>query len=439
MDIFNQWKFIKESVKKEFEISDVSFDTWILPLKLYSVKDNIITILVPSEQTEHLQYISKKYKPYFEVVIGELEDKIFKVEFLLEKDITSAKVIISSNHLSEKYTFDAFVVAYCNRFAYAAATAVAEAPGSAYNPIFIYGDVGTGKTHLLNSIAHSVLKKNPHANVLYVTSEDFANEVIESIRKGNPDAIAELREKYRSADVFLIDDIQYILGKATTQEEFIYTFNTLHAAGKQIVISADKPPKDLIYLDERLRSLFGWGLITDIKPPDYDTRLTILRKKVEKEHINVTDEVLEYIANNIKTNIRELEGALTTINASARILKKEISLDFAVEKLSGLISLNNSTKTTPIKIINAVCDNFCITQDDIVSKKKGFDYALPRQTVMYLLRKYTDMSLQEIAYYLKRKDHSSVSNGINRINKKLITDLSFKKKIKDIENEITQF
>ena len=318
-EIQDKWNEIKEIVKREYDLTDISYETWISPLKLYNVENDIVTILIPSEQAHALNYISNKYKSYFQVTITELMNHNYEISFILEKDTAQdlnpemspvSKGISNINYenanLNSKYKFDTFVVGSNNKFAHSAALAVAESPGEAYNPLYLYGGAGLGKTHLMHSIGHFVLEQNPNTKVLYVTSEQFTNEVIESIRSGNAAAMTKLREKYRTVDVLLIDDIQFIIGKESTQEEFFHTFNVLHSSGKQIILSSDKPPKEMETLEERFRSRFEWGLITDIQPPDYETRMAILKKNAEIYHKEIENEVLKYIADNIKSNIREL-------------------------------------------------------------------------------------------------------------------------------------
>ena len=324
--IQEQWDEILNTVKREHELSDVSFNTWLAPLTIHEVDEanSVVTVVVPSKQIG-LDYISKKYTLPLQVAIGEVTGIInWTVQFILEKDVPAPKEASSQDTnatrveeagLIPKYTFDTFVVGGNNRFAHAASLAVAESPGEIYNPLFIYGGVGLGKTHLMHSIAHFVIDASPQSRVLYVTSEVFTNELIDSIKNSNNMSMSKFRDKYRNNDVLLIDDVQFIIGKESTQEEFFHTFNALHSAKKQIVISSDKPPKDMEILEDRIRSRFEWGLIADISTPDYETRMAILRKKEEMDGYHLDDEVIEYIASNVKSNIRELEGALNKIKA----------------------------------------------------------------------------------------------------------------------------
>ena len=346
-----KWDDILNFLKKEHEVSDVSFTTWLLPLKLYSYENDTLYLLVPEK--EFLNYVKKKYARLLQISIEEVTGISCEVAFIAEDDVTrkepepessligrSAQDVsleaIQNANLNPRYTFDTFVVGANNNLAHAASLAVAESPGEIYNPLFIYGGVGLGKTHLMHSIAHFILKNNPKAKILYVTSEKFTNELIDAIRNKNNISTTEFRETYRNNDVLLIDDIQFIIGKESTQEEFFHTFNALYESKKQIIISSDKPPKEIETLEERLRSRFEWGLTVDIQSPDYETRMAILRKKEELEGYNIDNEVIKYIATNIKSNIRELEGALTKIVALSKLNKKEITIELAEEALKDL-------------------------------------------------------------------------------------------------------
>ena len=319
----------------------------------------------------------------------------------------------------KKYTFDTFVVGSNNKFAHAASLAVAESPGDIYNPLFLYGGVGLGKTHLMHSIAHFILQTDPSKRVLYVTSEDFTNEVIESIRNGNNTAMSKFREKYRNIDVLLVDDVQFIIGKESTQEEFFHTFNALHSARKQIIISSDKPPKDMEILEDRIRSRFEWGLIADISSPDYETRMAILRKKEELDGYNVDDSVIEYIATNIKSNIRELEGSLNKIMAYANLEKREVTLELAEQVLKDIISPDAKKVITPELIITTVAEHFDVTADDIKGSKRSQKVTFPRQIVMYLCREMTGLTLAGVAKALGKSDHTTVINAIKKIEKEM--------------------
>ena len=350
--IKENWIEIKETVKREYNLSSISYETWIEPLQLHKVENNLVTILIPSDKGHALSYITTKFKSFFQVTISEMFNDTFDISFILESDINNINLeetevinTISVNNVSyenanlnPKYKFDTFVVGSNNKFAHSASLAVAESPGKAYNPLYLYGGAGLGKTHLMHSIGHFILEENPNMKVLYVTSEEFTNEVIESIRSGNSAAMNKLREKYRTVDVLMVDDVQFIIGKESTQEEFFHTFNVLHSAGKQIILSSDKPPKEMETLDERFRSRFEWGLIADIQAPDYETRMAILRKNAENYDKKIDDHIFQYIATNIKSNIRELEGAFNRIIAKSKIMNtSEITLELAEDALKDII------------------------------------------------------------------------------------------------------
>ncbi|NLZ84072.1 MAG: chromosomal replication initiator protein DnaA, partial [Clostridiales bacterium] len=376
-----------------------------------------------------LNVIKNKYEILLKVSIEEIMNEAYEVDFILQsqlntldkREVTFANKKPSSTHifLNPRYTFDSFVVGGNNEFARAASLAVAENPGEIYNPLFIYGGVGLGKTHLMHSIAHFVLEQNPDANVLYVTSEKFTNELIEAIQKKTTIAF---REKYRSIDILLIDDIQFIIGKESTQEEFFHTFNTLHESKRQIIISSDRPPKEMTTLEDRLRSRFEHGLMADIQSPDYETRMAILKKKEELDGYTIDEDVLKYIATNIKSNIRELEGALTKIVAFSRLKKRELNVLLAEEALQDIISPNEKKVITPELIIDVVAEHYNITSADIYSKDKSRNISFPRQVVMFLCRKLTDLSVTDIGKVLGGRDHSTVLHGFDKISNGINVD-----------------
>ena len=446
--IEKNWDLIKEKIRNEYDLSDISYSTWIAPLNFYKLEDNIVTILIPSDQSHALNYISNKYKSFFQVTISEMMDHTYDISFILEKDANKETVnnISPSNHvyninyenanLNSKYKFDTFVVGSNNRFAHSASLAVAESPGEAYNPLYLYGGAGLGKTHLMHSIGHFILEQNPNMKVLYVTSEKFTNEVIEAIRSGSAAKMNKLREKYRTVDVLLIDDIQFIIGKESTQEEFFHTFNTLHSDGKQVILSSDKPPKDLETLEERIRSRFEWGLIADIQAPDYETRMAILKKNAEINNKEIDNEVLQYIATNIKSNIRELEGAFNKIIAFSKLNNVDINLEHAEEALKDVIYPDKSREITPSLIISTVADYFNITPEDITSKRRNSEFVQARQVVMYFCRTLTDTSFANIGKILGKKDHTTIIYGFNKINEEIANNVELKNKIEDIKKKI---
>ena len=449
--IKENWDQILLNLKEEHEIMDVSFKTWLLPLKPYSFKNNTLTIIVP-EQT-FLTFVKRKYGLPLMVTVSEFLGVECKIDFqlkdtveedspakqpqLIEKNmnVVSPQVIQSAN-LNPKYTFDTFVVGSNNNLAHAAALAVAESPGEIYNPLFIYGGVGLGKTHLMHAIAHFILKNTPDAKILYVTSETFTNELIDAIRNKNNTTTTEFREKYRNNDVLLIDDIQFIIGKESTQEEFFHTFNTLYETKKQIIISSDKPPKEIETLEERLRSRFEWGLTVDIQSPDYETRMAILRKKEELEGYNIDNEVITYIATNIKSNIRELEGALTKVMAYSRLNKCEINLKMAEEALKDIISPGAQREVTPELIIQIVAEHFGLTPQDIASQKRTKEIVYPRQIAMYLCRDMLATPLQTIGSFLGGRDHTTIIHGADKISSDLKKDETLKNTIEILKKKI---
>ena len=442
-DLINEkWDEILEILKKEHDIMDVSFNTWIKPLKIHSVENNIITLLIPDDNIG-ISYLNKKYYVPLKVVIQEVTGHALDIVFSHESDLNKVEKAIVSNkvvsdslndrkseaNINPNYTFDNFVVGGNNNFAHAYALAVAESPAEMYNPLFIYGGVGLGKTHLMHSIGNFILDKNPDAKVRCVTSEVFTNEVIGAIRSENQSSIVEFRDKYRNLDVLLIDDIQFIIGKERSQEEFFHTFNTLKESNKQIVISSDKPPKDITTLEDRLKSRFEMGLTVDISAPDYETRMAILSKKAESEGYNINEEIIQYIASNIKSNIRELEGALTKIVAFSRVSKKPVDVEFAKEVLKDIISPDINKEITPKAIINIVAEHFNISPADIVSRKKSHNISYPRQIAMYLIRNLTDSSLQTISEALHKKDHTTVMYAIKKIEEDIDNNESTKNTI----------
>ena len=451
MDLIReQWEEIKEALKHEYEISNIAFETWIKPLQLDSVVDDVVYIIIPNDKANVSSYINSKYKTIFQVAISEKCNHTYDVSFILEKDVTSIsnnketpsqKPIYNINYenanLNPKYKFDTFVVGSNNKFAHSASLAVAESPGEAYNPLYLYGGAGLGKTHLMHSIGHFILEQNSEMKVLYVTSEEFTNEVIESIRSGNAAAMTKLREKYRTVDVLMVDDVQFIIGKESTQEEFFHTFNVLHSAGKQIILSSDKPPKEMETLEERFRSRFEWGLIADIQAPDYETRMAILRKNAENCDMHIDEEIITYIATNIKSNIRELEGAFNKIIAFAKLNKVDTpSLALAEEALKDIIYPDKPKEITPQLIINVVSDHFGVNPEDITSKKRNSEFVVPRQVVMYLCRELTEISLVNIGKLLGKKDHTTIMHGVTKIAEEMNTNTELRNKVDTIKKKI---
>ena len=446
------WEQILNKMKLEYCSSNISYNTWIAPLTVYEVTDDTVYILVKLRAS--LEHIEEKYLLPFKVCIAEVTGYEYEVSFVTddhvviqEKKDTAVKkqqsnAIFEQANLNPKYTFDTFVVGSNNNFAHAASLAVADSPGEIYNPLFLYGGVGLGKTHLMHSIAHFILEKDPTKKVLYVTSETFTNELIDALKigkNGNELAMTTFREKYRNNDVLLIDDIQFIIGKESTQEEFFHTFNHLHVSGKQIIISSDKPPKDIETLEARLRTRFEWGLIADISSPDYETRMAILRKKEELdglERYHIPDEIIKYIATNVKSNIRELEGSLNKLIALANLENKPIDIPLAAEALKDMISPNNTREITPELIIEVVSDHFNVPAAELKGKKRNAEIVLPRQIVMYLCRKMTDTPLKTIGLILGGKDHASVSHGVKKIEHDVKTDEALNNTVNIIKKKL---
>ena len=429
--IYEKWEEILEYMRADLDMTSLSFQTWIKPLKIHTIEGNLLRILV--EMDGAVEYLEKKYKIYLQGAIIDVINQIYEIEFVTKNQIenedfakkeasTSMNETLERANLNPKYTFDTFVVGSNNKFAHAASLAVADKPGQIYNPLFLYGGVGLGKTHLMQSIAHSILSKDKTKKVLYVTSETFTSELIESIKGNHNTTINDFKEKYRSIDVLLIDDIQFIIGKESTQEEFFHTFNTLHGANKQIIISSDRPPKDIETLEARLRSRFEWGLIADISAPDYETRMAILRKKEETDGYKFNEDVIQFIASNVKSNIRELEGALNKLNAYSNLERKDIrsiTVEIAEEVLRDILLPNEKREVTPELIIQTVAEHFSITMADIAGNKRNNEIVVPRQIAMYLCRKMTDASLKNIGALLGKRDHTTIINGQKKIEEEL--------------------
>ena len=445
-----KWDGILQTIRRENDLSKVAFETWLLPLKIFRIEDHVLKITAPFEQA--VTYVENKYKIFLYVAVAEAMGEEYEIEIITEDEASKEKAYIpqpkkipapvpmddKKTNLNPKYTFDTFVIGSNNRFAHAASVAVAESPGKEYNPLFLYGGVGLGKTHLMHSVAHYILQKDPTKKVLYVTSEVFTNELIDSIRNGNNTSMTKFREKYRNIDVLLIDDVQFIIGKESTQEEFFHTFNALHSANKQIIISSDRPPKDMETLEARLQSRFEWGLIADISSPDYETRMATLRKKEELDGYNIDDEVIRYIATNIKSNIRELEGALNKLVALSNLEKREINISMAEEVLKDIISPNSKREVTPQVILDVVAEHYGVSSSDIIGSKRNSEIVVPRQIVMYLCREITDTSYKAIGILLGNRDHSTIISGDSKVRDKLASgDSSLKSNIDTIKKKLS--
>lgn len=454
--IKDKWNEIIEYLRNEFGINDVLFRTWILPLSILSFDNDILTIGIDKEkQGDALSIIESKYKIPFEAAIEIITGKAVKVVFDYinpnENNGVSSYNKGNSNaekKLEEKYpflindhSFDTFVVSASNNIAFSASVAVAENPnGGIYNPLFLYSGPGMGKTHLMHSIARYILENHPELNVNYTTSEDFMNNVVEAIRankqKGDTVATVNLRNKYRTVDVLLIDDIQFIIGKDATQLEFFNTFEALYQAGKQLVISSDRPPSQMEQLDMRYRSRFNSGMTIDIQPPDFETGMAILKNKQEEADIKLDDEVLEYIAANIRTNIRDLEGAYNKVILFSRFKNEKIDLLQAEDILKDIISPEKEKIITADYIIEIVSDHFNIDKEAMLSEKKTRNLAYPRQICMYLCNELTNLTQQDIATKLKRNNHTTVIHAVKAIANKKDVDKELQEELNVLTKKI---
>lgn len=446
-ELKQKWDLIIQTLKEDYDITDMSFRTWIKPIQVYSVVGDKITLLIPENNNAsdgkglsynmRVGYIERKYLAAITLTIAEIMGREYDVTLMSsidkekidkkqkQKD-TSASKNNNIQNLNPNYTFETFVIGNNNNLAHAASLAVAETPGEVYNPLFIYGGVGLGKTHLMQAIAHFIIKTKPELKVLYVTSETFTNELIDSVKNQKN---SEFREKYRNIDVLLIDDIQFIIGKESTQEEFFHTFNALYQDRKQIVISSDRPPKEMETLSERLRTRFEMGLPVDIQIPTYETKMAILNKKAELGGYDIPYEVKDYVATHIKSSIRELEGALTKLSAFAKLSSNPITVEFAEEALKDLISPDSRREITPELIIDIVAEHFNIKSEDILSQKRSADIVYPRQIAMYLCRQMTTNTVQSLGKAFGNRDHTTILHGADKINKMVISDENTKSTI----------
>ncbi|MBR3644985.1 MAG: chromosomal replication initiator protein DnaA [Lachnospiraceae bacterium] len=445
--LIEKWDEIVEKLKNEYYCSEVSARTWISPLVIDSVEGNTINLLFTGLSPDmSIKIIKQKYEASLKVIIEEITGTEFNLNFISESSAKSHPVSdavpdndlkkhLDDANLNPKYDFDSFIVGSNNNMAYAVALAVAESPGNIYNPLFIYGGVGLGKTHLMQAIGNFLINNNPELKVLYTASESFTNELIDILRsgnKGNKDNtdFTNFRNKYRNVDVLMIDDIQFIIGKDRTQEEFFHTFNELYMNGKQIIITSDKPPKDMTLLEERFRSRFAEGITVDIQSPDYETRMAILERNSELNNYKIDEQVLKYIADNIVSNVRELEGALKKIILYSSFSKQEISLSLAQEVLKDIISPDESNiNITCERILDIVAEHQDISVTDLLSPKRTKDIAYARQIYMYLARKLTDKTDSDIGSVVNRSDHSTVIHGVKKIQKEIDTNPSLKNTI----------
>lgn len=438
------WQEVLAVVKTK--LSKPSFDTWFKATKAVKYTDTQLIVTAPT--TFAVEWLESRYTKLISSTVYEMTGKQVEVKFIIEEaaqaepevvqpQAAPARVVLQedpvANILNPKYTFDTFVIGSNNRFAHAASLAVAEAPAKAYNPLFLYGGVGLGKTHLMHAIGHYIMEHNPNSRVVYTTSEKFMNEFINSIRDNRGEIF---RNKYRTIDILLIDDIQFLAGKESTQEEFFHTFNALHNDNKQIVISSDRPPKEIETLEERLRSRFEWGLITDIQPPDLETRIAILRKKAKAENLDIPNEAMVYIANQINTNIRELEGALTRVVAYSTMTNQDITTHLTAEALKDIIPSSRPKMITIQDIQQRVGEFYGLRLEDFKARKRTKAIAFPRQIAMYLSRELTDYSLPKIGEAFGGRDHTTVIHAHEKITQALAEDQELYKVIQNLIDKI---
>ncbi|MCF7887227.1 MAG: chromosomal replication initiator protein DnaA [Candidatus Omnitrophica bacterium] len=438
----NIWENCKEKLKAR--LGETSFDTWISPLQLKELSKENLVLEAPDSFFKN--WVESNYLVSLEEVSQEVSGKKINIEFRVNPGILKSKTTKifrsfnknfgektqTSLRLNPRFTFDNFVVGSSNRMAHAASLAVARAPGKSYNPIFIYGGVGLGKTHLMQAISNHVLTLGPQTKVKYISSESFANDLILSIRQRNTD---KFRKKYRDMDVLLIDDIQFLSGKEASQEEFFHTFNVLYDHHKQIVVSSDRPPKEIPDLEERLVSRFNWGLVVDIQPPDYETRIAILEKKLENEAVRVDSQVIRFIAENISSNIRELEGALVRIIAYSLIEDKTITVELAKGILKDMVR-EISARVTPEIILDKVSRFYGVEKEDLKKSKRSKTLVLPRQVAMFLARELTESSLPEIGGFFGGKHHTNILYACKKIRRALTKDEKLKTTINSLIQEI---
>ncbi|MCT4612971.1 MAG: chromosomal replication initiator protein DnaA [Clostridia bacterium] len=446
-DIQVVWNEVLSLLKSE--TTSISFNTWFQNLKPLAIKDTLFVI--ETDNSFSLEILNKRHSSLITNCINEVTGGNYEIKIVLPnqfdinqstKEQKIAEKIESIkkdplnfvSNLNPRYIFDTFVVGNGNRMAHAASLAVAESPGKAYNPLFIYGGAGLGKTHLMHSIGHFILEQKPDAKILYVTSEKFTNELINAIKD---DRNEEFRAKYRTIDVLLVDDIQFIGGKERTQEEFFHTFNALYENNKQIIISSDRPPKEIETLEERLRSRFEWGLIADVSAPDFETRIAILRKKAETDNIEIADDILTYVAKSVFSNIRELEGALNRIVAFSSLTNGEINMEIANEAIKDLMSEDKPRIITPEYIQEVVANYYNLKDTDLSSKRRTRNIAFPRQIAMYLSRELTDLSLPKIGEKFGGRDHTTIIHGYEKIKTDLEDNSELKKVIQELKQKLS--
>jgi chromosomal replication initiator protein len=422
------------------ELMPLSFSTWIENVIPIAIEGN--TLILQTSGNLNRNILENRYNDLIKNTIKYVTNQDYIIKYIIPEENTlelskqktnDSTDLFETTNLNPRYVFNEFVVGNSNRFAHAASLAVAESPAKSYNPLFIYGGVGLGKTHLMHAIGHYILSQNKNSKVYYVSSEKFTNELINSIKD---DKNEEFRNKYRTVDVLLVDDIQFIAGKERTQEEFFHTFNALYEANKQIIVSSDRPPKEIPTLEDRLRSRFEWGLITDIQPPDYETRIAILKKKSERDRIEIPGEVFEVIASKIKSNIRELEGALNRVVAYSTLTKREVDISLVNEALKDIFSTTRARKIDVDFIKSTVAEYFNMKIEDFESKKRTRQIAYPRQIAMYITRELTDLSLPKIGEEFGGRDHTTVIHACEKISTEMLSDFDLKNKIDSMVKEM---
>jgi len=432
----DSWQKALEKLKENLSVP--TFETWFKPVECAEETHERIVLRVPSEFVK--EWLETKYLSLIKSALEEVKNGPVDIAFLVQEKKpkqSEPALKLGDIMLNSSYTFENFVVGQSNRLAYAASMAIAKNPGKTYNPLYIYGGVGLGKTHLLQAIAHYILKNYPNLKIIYTTTEKFTNEVIYAIQnaQSNRRLIDQFHRQYRNVDVLLIDDVQFLAGKERTQEEFFHTFNTLHNAGKQIVLTSDCPPKEIATLQERLTTRFEWGLVADIQPPDFETRVAILKKKVATEKIEVADDVLYYIAEHIRANIRELEGALVRLIATASLTNEEITLEFAKHALSDIIKPSKEPITIK-RIQKTVAEYFNISEKSLIEKRRSQNIALPRQIAMFLSRELTDASLPQIGKAFGGRDHTTVMHACNKIKEEMKKQDTMRALIEEIKKRL---
>ena len=431
------WAQARELIRPQ--ISAVTFHRWIDALDPVIVQNGILVMEAPDEVVKNT--VVEYYFDYVRSAVQKADAEIVDLLLILpaqRKDfirIASDEVSLNSLTLNPRYTFDTFIVGKSNDFAHAACLAVVEAPGKAYNPLFLYGGVGLGKTHLMHAIGHAVKNANPAARIVYVTSEMFTNDLIEALRAGKN---TEFRQRYRNVDLLMIDDIQFIAGKQAVQEEFFNTFNTLHNAGKQIVISSDRPPKEIKALEERLSSRFEWGLVADIQAPDLETRTAILRNRAQNEHVEVDDEIINFIAENIVDNIRKLEGSLNRVVAYAKLKRLPITMNLAKEAMVEILPKKETIEITPDRIKETVAQYYSVSLESLMSQRRDKEVVLPRQIAMYFMHTILSLPYKRIASLFDRNDHTTAISACGKIAQMIETDPLFKDTMGSIETRIRE-